>query len=233
MGEHGGNMEIFDWLKERNIEVNDKSLIQNAFVHSSYVNEHRTFKSDNERLEFMGDAVLQVWSAKKLFELQPPLDEGHMTTLRAQLVSEAALAQYTRELKLNQFLLLGVGEEKTGGRERESIMADMFEAFIGAVYIDTGMANVSKLLEILINKHIHTYEEEDEIDYKTKLQEYVQADSRKSIVYEIKEASGPSNNPNFVFVVKIDGLVYGEGSGHSKKEAQKAAAKDALEKMVK
>ncbi len=226
-------MDIFDFLDELNIEYRNKALIEQAFIHSSYVNEHKAAKGDNERLEFMGDAVLQIWISTKLFKIEPPLSEGKMTTKRANLVCEKALATYVREFGLNRFLKLGAGEEKTGGRNRDSVIADMFEAFIGAVYIDTGMANVSKLLEILINKHIHTYEEEDEIDYKTKLQEYVQADSRKSIVYEIKEASGPSNNPNFVFVVKIDGLVYGEGSGHSKKEAQKAAAKDALEKMVK
>lgn len=226
-------MDIFDFLDELNIEYRNKALIEQAFIHSSYVNEHKAAKGDNERLEFMGDAVLQIWISTKLFKIEPPLSEGKMTTKRANLVCEKALATYVREFGLNRFLKLGAGEEKTGGRNRDSVIADMFEAFIGAVYIDTGMANVSKLLEILINKHIHTYEKEDEIDYKTKLQEYVQADSRKSIVYEIKEASGPSNNPNFVFVVKIDGLVYGEGSGHSKKEAQKAAAKDALEKMVK
>lgn len=226
-------MDIFDFLDELNIEYRNKALIEQAFIHSSYVNEHKAAKGDNERLEFMGDAVLQIWISTKLFKIEPPLSEGKMTTKRANLVCEKALATYVREFGLNRFLKLGAGEEKTGGRNRDSVIADMFEAFIGAVYIDTGMANVSKLLEILINKHIHTYEEENEIDYKTKLQEYVQADSRKSIVYEIKEVSGPSNNPNFVFVVKIDGLVYGEGSGHSKKEAQKAAAKDALEKMVK
>ena len=226
-------MDIFDFLDELNIEYRNKALIEQAFIHSSYVNEHKAAKGDNERLEFMGDAVLQIWISTKLFKIEPPLSEGKMTTKRANLVCEKALATYVREFGLNRFLKLGAGEEKTGGRNRDSVIADMFEAFIGAVYIDTGMANVSKLLEILINKHIHTYEEEDEIDYKTKLQEYVQADSRKSIVYEIKEASGPSNNPNFVFVVKIDGLVYGEGSGHSKKEAQKAAAKEKKEKMVK
>ena len=98
----------------------------------------------------MGDAVLQVWSAKKLYEMDPPLSEGQMTTLRAQLVSEVALAEYTRELKLNQFLLLGVGEEKTGGRERESIMADMFEAFIGALYLDSGYESACKILESVV-----------------------------------------------------------------------------------
>lgn len=233
MGEHGGNMEIFDWLKERNIEVNDKSLIQNAFVHSSHVNEHRTFKSDNERLEFMGDAVLQVWSAKKLFELQPPLDEGHMTTLRAQLVSEAALAQYTRELKLNQFLLLGVGEEKTGGRERESIMADMFEAFIGALYLDSGFDNVCKILESVITPHILAPKAENLIDYKTKLQEYVQADARRTVSYEVIHMEGPNNQPVFEVIVKMDDITLGRGKGPSKKKAEQAAAKDAFEKMVK
>ena len=149
-------MDIFEWLKKRNIRVHNKKLIQNAFVHSSYVNEHKLFKTDNERLEFMGDAVLQVWSAKKLYEMDPPLSEGQMTTLRAQLVSEVALAEYTRELKLNQFLLLGVGEEKTGGRERESIMADMFEAFIGALYLDSGYESACKILESVVTPHIFT-----------------------------------------------------------------------------
>jgi ribonuclease-3 len=119
---------IFDWLKSRSIIVFDKRLIQEALVHSSYVNEHKSFEHDNERLEFMGDAVLQVWSTKKLFLLDPPLSEGAMTTLRAQLVCEEALASYCRQLGLNKYLMLGEGEEISGGRERDSILADMFEA---------------------------------------------------------------------------------------------------------
>lgn len=226
-------MEIFDWLQERHIKVKNKSLIMNAFVHSSYVNEHKNFKSDNERLEFMGDAVLQVWSAKKLFELEPPLDEGHMTTLRAQLVSEAALAQYTRELQLNQFLLLGAGEEKTGGRERESIMADMFEAFIGALYLDSGFDDVCVILEEVVTPHILAPKAERLIDYKTKLQEYVQADTRKTVSYEVVHMEGPNNHPLFEVVVKMEGILLGKGKGASKKKAEQAAAKDAFEKMVK
>lgn len=226
-------MEIFEWLKNRNIEVNDKNLILNAFVHSSYVNEHRSFKHDNERLEFMGDAVLQVWSAKKLFELKPPLDEGHMTTLRAQLVSEVALAGYTRELQLNQFLLLGAGEEKTGGRERESIMADMFEAFIGALYLDSGFEPVCEILEGVITPHILAPKAEGLIDYKTKLQEYVQADTRKTVSYEVVHIEGPNNQPIFEVVVKMEDITLGRGKGSSKKKAEQAAAKDAFEKMVK
>ncbi len=226
-------MEIFDWLKERNIEVHDRKLILNAFVHSSYVNEHKSFHHDNERLEFMGDAVLQVWSAKKLYLLDPPINEGQMTTLRAQLVSEVALAQYTRELNLNQFLLLGVGEEKTGGRERESIMADMFEAFIGALYLDAGFDVVNQILESVITPHILAPKAEGLIDYKTKLQEYVQADTRKTVNYEVLHMEGPNNQPVFEVAVKMDGITLGKGKGASKKKAEQAAAKDAFEKMVK
>lgn len=229
----GGTMEIFDWLKERNIEVHDRKLILNAFVHSSYVNEHKSFHHDNERLEFMGDAVLQVWSAKKLYLLDPPINEGQMTTLRAQLVSEVALAQYTRELNLNQFLLLGVGEEKTGGRERESIMADMFEAFIGALYLDVGFDVVNQILESVITPHILAPKAEGLIDYKTKLQEYVQADTRKTVNYEVLHMEGPNNQPVFEVAVKMDGITLGKGKGASKKKAEQAAAKDAFEKMVK
>lgn len=226
-------MDIFNWLKQKNIDVKNKDLILNAFVHSSYVNEHKLFKSDNERLEFMGDAVLQVWSAKKLFLMDPPLSEGQMTTLRAQLVSEVALAEYTRNLKLNQFLLLGAGEEKTGGRERESIMADMFEAFIGAIYLDSGFENASKILELAITPHILAPKSENLIDYKTKLQEYVQADTRKTVTYEVVNIEGPHNQPIFEVVVKMDDINLGRGKGHSKKKAEQAAAKDAFEKMVK
>lgn len=222
-------MEIYDFLKEHGIEYHNKKLIDQAFTHSSYVNEHRGGLHDNERLEFMGDAVLQIYSAKKLFEINPPLKEGQMTTRRANLVCEKMLAKIVREFKLNAYLKLGVGEEKTGGRDRDSIIADMFEAFIGAIYIDTDIDNVFKLLDIVMAHHIY---DSQEIDYKTKLQEFIQADSRRTLDYEVVNSEGPSNNPEFTVVVKVDGLVYGKGKGSSKKEAQKNAAKDALERMA-
>lgn len=222
-------MEIYDFLKEHGIEYHNKKLIDQAFTHSSYVNEHRGGLHDNERLEFMGDAVLQIYSAKKLFEINPPLKEGQMTTRRANLVCEKMLAKIVREFKLNAYLKLGVGEEKTGGRDRDSIIADMFEAFIGAIYIDTDINNVFKLLDIVMAHHIY---DSQEIDYKTKLQEFIQADSRRTLDYEVVNSEGPSNNPEFTVVVKVDGLVYGKGKGSSKKEAQKNAAKDALERMA-
>lgn len=224
-------MTIFDFLDEHKISYKNTELINQAFIHSSYVNEHKSGIHDNERLEFMGDAVLQIYSAHRLYEINPPLKEGLMSTRRSNLVSEKALAVVVREFKLNDFLLLGAGEEKTGGRNRESIMADMFEAFIGAVYLDTGFDNAVKLLDQLMLKHIQEVDEST-YDYKTRLQEYIQADSRKAITYETVNVSGPNNNPVFKVAVKIDDLVYGYGTGSSKKEAQKMAAKNALEKMA-
>lgn len=224
-------MSVFDFLDLHGIPYTDKELISQAFVHSSYVNEHKTPNGNNERLEFMGDAVLQVYSAQRLFEIQPALPEGLMSTRRSNLVSEKALAQIVRENDLNDFLLLGAGEEKTGGRTRDSIMADMFEAFIGAVYLDQGQETAFSLLDDLMGEHIRETDEST-YDYKTRLQEYVQADSRKSIVYETISVEGPNNNPEFEVAVKIDGLTYGYGRGSSKKQAQKNAAKDALRKLV-
>lgn len=224
-------MSVFDFLDKYRIPYKDKDLIKQAFVHSSYVNEHKNEMGNNERLEFMGDAVLQVYSAQRLYSIQPPLPEGLMSTRRSNLVSEKALAQIVRESGLNEFLLLGAGEEKTGGRNRNSVIADMFEAFIGAVYLDQGLDVVYRLLDNLMADHIKEIDEST-FDYKTKLQEYVQADSRKSIVYETISVEGPNNNPEFEVAVKIDGLVYGTGKASSKKQAQKNAAKSALEKLA-
>ena len=223
-------MSIFDFLDQHDIPYSDKELIMQAFTHSSYSNEHNV-SGNNERLEFMGDAVLQVYSAERLYRIDPPLPEGLMSTRRSNLVSEKALAEIVRENDLNSFLLLGIGEEKTGGRNRDSVISDMFEAFIGAIYLDQGFEIVYKLLDELMEKHIAQIDEST-YDYKTKLQEYVQADSRKSIVYETLETKGPSNNPEFKVAVKIDGLTYGIGTASSKKQAQKNAAKDALQKLA-
>ena len=225
-------MTIFDFLDKHGIVYHDKDLITRALTHTSYVNEHRGGLEDNERLEFMGDAVLQIWVSDKLYAINPPIKEGRMTTKRADLVCEKALASYVLEFGLNQFLLLGQGEEKTGGRTRASVMADMFEALTGAIYLDAGYEYADKFLNLTIDKHINDGLD-DEIDYKTKLQEYVQSDSRKAITYEVESVSGTANNPEFTIIVKVDGLTFGKGVGHSKKDAQKNAAKNALDKMVK
>lgn len=225
-------MTIVEWLDQHKIEVKDLELITQAFMHSSYVNEHRS-KNDNERLEFMGDAVLQLWISNKIFRIEPSLSEGLMTTLRAQLVCEKALAIYAKELKLNEFLLLGSGEEKSGGRERDSIVADMFEAFLGALYIDRGIEVVDLVLNEVITPRLQDPSQVIVMDYKTKLQEFVQSDTRKTVTYEVTRVTGPSNNPKFDIQVKLDDIVLGKGSGNSKKKAEQMAAKDAFEKMVK
>jgi len=224
-------MDIFSFLDEHGIKYENKDLIEQAFIHSSYVNEHKVSYGNNERLEFMGDAVLQVYSAERLYRIDPPLPEGLMSTRRSNLVSEKALARIVRENELNQFLKLGAGEEKTGGRNRDSIIADMFEAFIGAVYLDQGQEAAYRLLDRLMSEHIREIDE-NTFDYKTRLQEYVQADSRKSINYETLSVVGPNNAPEFKVAVKIDGLTYGVGTATTKKQAQKNAAKDALEKLA-
>ncbi len=225
-------MTVIEWLEQRNIIVKNTDLINQAFMHSSYVNEHRS-KHDNERLEFMGDAVLQLWISDKIFRIDPPLDEGHMTTLRAQLVCEKALAIYAKELRLNNFLLLGSGEEKSGGRERDSIVSDMFEAFLGALYMDSGMETIDNILDEVITPRLQDPNQVIVMDYKTKLQEFVQSDTRKTVTYEVVRVTGPSNNPKFDIQVKLDEIVLGRGSGNSKKKAEQMAAKDAFEKMVK
>lgn len=223
-------MTIFEWLEDRGIAVNDKDLILQAFMHSSYGNEHN--KKNNERLEFMGDAVLQIWSSTRIFALEPVLNEGQMTRLRAQLVCEKALAMYARSMKLNTYLLLGSGEEKTGGRDKDAIIADMMEAFLGALYLDQGMSAVDNILnECLLPYLKHPKEVKVMKDYKTKLQEYVQSDSSRSVHYELTGSKGPSNAPTFYMDVIVDGLVMGSGVGSSKKQAEQNAAKNALEKM--
>ena len=225
------HMDIIDWLKNRGITVRKTDLIHQAFMHSSYAHEHRQFH-DNERLEFMGDAVLQLWSSNAIFPLG--LSEGKMTRLRAQLVCEKALAIYSRELHLNDFLLLGTGEEKTGGRNKDAILADAFEAFLGALFLDQGMDAVDNILNEVIQPRLAHPDDVGIIqDYKTKLQELIQMDSSRTLHYQLVSEKGPANAPEFVMNVIVDGLVLGTGSGVSKKQAEQNAARNAFEKLAK
>ncbi len=226
-------MSIWKLLESLAIPVNNKALIENAFVHASYVNEANIALDDNERLEFMGDAVLQVLVSERLFNHKDKLSEGDMTLYRARLVYEKALAGYSRTLGLNQYLKLGLGEEKHGGRERVSIIADLFESFIGALYLDSGVDSVNIVLDKVMGDALVNLEELGITDYKTKLQEFIQSDTRKSVSYEVVGVEGPSNAPEFEVVVKLDQLTFGRGKGMSKKKAEQRAAKDAFDKLVK
>lgn len=224
---------IYEWLDMRGFKMKPCALMDTAFIHSSYVNENKNVHHDNERLEFMGDAVLQIYSSDKLFAFRPVLSEGKMTLFRSKLVNEQALATYVREHDLAQFLKLGVGEEKSGGRDRDSILADMFEAFIGAFYLCQGFDEVCRLLDSLIAHYFEEQELEDLEDFKTRLQEFVQADTRQTVSYEVVSTTGPSNAPLFEVVVKLEDLVLAQGKGSSKKKAEQDAARSALSKLAK
>lgn len=227
-------MEKFiDWLKANGYQYKDEDIYLEACTHSSYANEHNREMGDNERLEFMGDSVLQIWSATQLFLMEPKMREGQMTTLRAQTVCESTLAVLNRQLGWYEFLRLGVGEEKTGGRHRESILADQFEACIGAIYIDQGYAVCDEILTKYMKPVFKQEKSEAVTDYKTHLQEVIQADSRKTIQYKLLEEKGPSNAPTFTMGVYLDDILLGQGTSSTKKKAEQKAAKDAFEKMAK
>ena len=226
-------MTLFEFMDSLKIPYKNKKLIENAFIHASYVNESKEILNDNERLEFMGDAVLQILVSERLFQHEDHLNEGDMTLYRAKLVCEEALLHYSLQLGLSEFLMLGMGEEKNGGRKRPSILADLFESFLGAIYLDTGLDSVNTILDVVLDEEMERLDEISITDYKTKLQEYIQSDSRRSLSYEVVNTSGPSNAPKFEVIVKVDELVFGSGIGTSKKRAEQKAAQDAFKKLVK
>ena len=217
-------MKILDFLQKEQIPFHNLSLYKEAFTHASYANESHHMKKDYERLEFMGDAVLQLYVSEFIFKLFPDVPEGTLTTLRSKLVREESLARFSKDL--------GVGEEKSGGRDRESVLANIFESFIGALYLDCGKEEVIKILEETIYQHVNDLDYDDITDYKTTLQELIQADQRRTVTYELLETSGPSNAPEFTVAVMMDDMRLGIGKGTSKKRAEQQAAKDALNKMA-
>lgn len=227
-------MKILDFLQKEEIPFTHLALYKEAFTHSSYANESNADVPDYERLEFMGDAVLQLFVSEFIFTLHPEYSEGQLTQLRSKLVREESLARFSNELNLGELLYLGVGEEKCGGRHRESVLANIFESFVGAVYLDCGKEEVMKILHQTIFKHVNEVNDFDDItDYKTKLQELVQSDDRKTVSYHVKSSTGPANAPEFVVEVILDDMILGTGKGTSKKRAEQHAAKDALMKMAK
>ena len=216
-------MEILNRL---NIKPNDLSLYETAFSHTSYANEND--KESYERLEFLGDAVLELLMSDYLYNNYNKT-EGEMTKLRAHYVCETALYEYAKKIELNKYLKLGKGEEDTGGRNRKTIVSDIFESFLGAIYLDQGLEKAREFFLENVIPNIKNHEVDFFDDYKSKLQEYVQTD-KKSLEYEIIKETGPSHNKEFTSVVKIDGIIYGKGTSHSKKSAEQEAAKNALEK---
>ena len=204
----------------------NEKLLRQALTHSSYANErHMTKHSDNERLEFLGDAVLEIISSDFLYRNYPDKPEGELTKLRASIVCEPTLALCTKEISLGDYLLLGNGEDQTGGRERKSILSDALEAVIGAIYLDGGFANAKEF----VLKYILTDIEHKQLFYdsKTILQEVVQGE-HASLTYELTDESGPDHNKSFSVNACIGDRVIGSGSGHTKKAAEQEAAYQAL-----
>ena len=208
----------------------DPSLLQGALYHSSYANEHRGAESvSNERLEFLGDAVLGFVAAEHLYRKHPDLPEGDLTRIRAALVCEDSLYEVAQSLELGSHLLLGRGEEQGGGRQRPSILADATESVFAAVYLDGGMDAACDLIHrVLLDKEREEQVEERRRDYKTELQELVQRKSDQILRYELTGSSGPDHAKEFSFRVTLNGAEIGQGTGRSKKEAEQAAARSAL-----
>jgi len=211
-------------------EFNDKSLLLQAVTHSSYSNEQKINKLKNyERLEFLGDAVLELISSEFLFVKYESIPEGKLTKLRASLVCEPALAYCAGLINLSEFLLLGKGEEATGGRGKDSINADVMEAIIGALYLDNGLDKAKEfVLKFILSDIEH---KQLFYDSKTILQEYVQSKLKKMIIYELVSESGPEHDKQFSVRVLLDGQVFGEGEGKTKKAAEQQAAYAAIRKL--
>ena len=212
-------------LSELGIDFQNKRLLKQAFTHASYRNEHRAeIGQDNERLEFLGDAVLELLVSEYLFLKFPKMPEGELTRLRAAIVCEPSLVRFATKLQFDQYIRLGRGEEISGGRKRPALLADVFEAFVGAYYLDQGLLAVKEFLHRFVVSEIQSLNTALLSDYKTMLQELVQRDGLGTLSYQILEERGPAHNREFVARVLLDQKPMGEGTGRSKKEAEQHAA---------
>ena len=218
--------ELYEILK---IEPKNEKLYSIAVSHSSYANEHKA-KKDYERLEFLGDAVVDLAVADYLYSNHNE-DEGEMTKIRASYVCENALYEYATKLNLSKFIKVGHGEEKEGGKMKPSILSDIFEALIGAIYLDLGYATARRTVLNIITPYIEDPDVVFFSDYKSALQEYVQTE-QKTLEYVLISESGPAHDKTFEVEVKIENIIYGRGIAKSKKEAEQNAAKEALSKLA-
>ena len=217
-------------LTDFGITFSDLNLSETASTHTSYANEHRPLKiSHNERLEFLGDAVLQLMISKYLYQKYPNKPEGEMSKLRSTFVREESLAGFSRACGFDRFLRLGKGEEKSGGRNRDTILGDAFEAFLGALLLDKGEKTVEEFIHQVMIPRLEEGNFERVTDYKTALQEILQVNGEIVISYQVVAETGPAHDKTFEVEVSADQRVIGRGRGRSKKLAEQAAAKNAVE----
>ena len=217
------NKNLSELMDKINYQFKDINLLKNALTHSSYANE-KTIKKykDNERLEFLGDAVLELTSSDYIYKNYSNMNEGQMTRLRASIVCEPTLAICARAIGIDNFIMLGKGEELTGGRKRDSIVSDACEAVIGAIYLDGGFANAKEFVKSFILNDLES--KQLFYDSKTILQEIVQADFKDPLTYELIREEGPDHNKTFEVCAKIGSHEIGRGAGRTKKAAEQLAA---------
>ena len=212
----------------------NRKLLETALTHSSFANErHDSGEESYERLEFLGDSILGHITADYLYHHEPPIPEGRMTRLRAELVCEQSLHRIAQRLELGKYMRLGKGEERTHGRERPSILADMVESILAAMYLDSGSLEEPRrfvMNELLLQADLGEQHRSD--DYKTALQELIQRKPNQIISYDMLSQSGPDHDKTFVFQVLVNGVPVGQGRGRSKKEAEQMAAREALESLT-
>ena len=224
------NTNIDDLLNSIGYSFKDEKLLITALTHKSYeVNKTEAGDVNNERMEYLGDAVLELVTSDFLYKNYKDMSEGEMTKLRASLVCEPALAIDAREINLQDFIYLGKGEENSGGRNRDSIISDAFEAVIGAIYLDGGMDAATKFIDTFVLNDIE--HKKTFFDSKTVLQERVDAANLGMIQYQIVGESGPDHNKVFDAIVKLNDEIIGEGTGHTKKQAEQQAAIEAISKI--
>jgi len=215
------------------ISFNDSSLLERALVHSSYINENPSLApTSNERLEFLGDAALGLIVAEKLYRDFPDCDEGEMTRLRAALIRGDTLARMARAIRLGNYLYLGKGEEASGGRNKPANLAGALEAVIGAIFLDQGSAITRDFILRLLNTELQKVVSQGAgVDYKSQLQELIQAREQQTPVYRVIKTIGPDHDKRFTVEVRVGDTVLGKGSGKGKKAAETEAARSALEQF--
>jgi ribonuclease-3 len=218
---------INKFLQDNDLQFNNLELIKMALVHPSYSQERNSY-GNNQRLEFLGDAVLNFVVAEYLYKNYQEKPEGDLTKIRAKVVCEKSLSEVARSIELGQYILLGKGEEMSGGRKRKSILADTVESVIAAIYLDQGYNSAANFILKHLEDYIKKASAGDYYDYKSRLQELVQSKNKQNVYYEIISESGPAHAREFVAGVYFQGQLLGTGSGKSKKEAEQKAAESVL-----
>ena len=226
-------MDWNDCQRSLGISFRDESLLEQAFVHPSYLNENRNVaRPGNERLEFLGDAILNFIVAERLYEEFPELTEGKLTEIRASLVCRDTLAQLASSLKLGDWLLLGQGEEANGGRSKPSNLADALEALVGALYLEQGLGEARRFLLSQLKPELEMIKAGKMIpNYKALVQELIQGQGRPTPIYRLVETTGPDHSKEFTSEILVEGEALGRGTGMSKKAAESHAARAAWERM--